>query len=340
MNCTNLTFAIYSPYRKRDIVEEKSNEYEQANQVRQTELKPVFKYEGLSEKGGVYRILNSSNGRYYYGSAKCFRERWHDHARSLRLQKHHNKFLQNDANKCGMGSLVFEVVEVVECDSKESRLEREAYYLGLFHDKQDACYNFDKKPNKQERSCFSKNPEETRRKISEVSKKNWSDPEFKEKVSTSIQKALSNPEVQKKKRESHLRSWDGNEERRKKRSEHSKKLMADPKHKEKVVSNLKEHQPRGRETYKKRISEDQDLRQRMQEIGRKNIAKRNATQPVKTYGSLVAPDGTIHEDVSHVPTFAKEHGLTKTALYQLLLGRTKSHKGWKLLCVACPTYVT
>lgn len=290
-------------------------------------------YDGNSKSAGIYKITNKQNGRRYFGSAKCFQVRWSQHANSLKRGRHQNKFLQADFSKCGEEAFVFEVLEVMT-GTKEERLLREEVYLGEHFDRGSECYNLMSKAVSRE-GAPSKNPEETRRKISEASKKNWSDPEFKKKVSESIQKAMSNPEVQGKKRESHLRSWSGNEERRKKRSEHSKKLMADPKYKEKILSNLKEHQPRGRETYKKRISEDRDLRRRMQEIGRKNIAKRNATQPVKTYGSLVAPDGTIYEGVSHVPTFAREHGLTKTALYQLLLGRTKSHKGWILLCEGC-----
>lgn len=288
-----------------------------------------FKYNGSSDKAGIYKITNKQNGRRYFGSAKCFRVRWSQHANSLKRGKHQNKFLQADFNKCGEEAFVLEVLEVMT-GTKEERLLREEVYLKEHFDKGSECYNLMSRAVSRE-GFAARNPEETRRKISEASKRNWSNSEYKNRVSKSIQRALSDPEVQEKKRESHLRSWDGNEDRRKKRSEHSRKMMADPKHKEKVVSNLKEHQPRGRETYKKRISKDQDLRQRMQEIGRKNIAKRNATQPVKTYGSLVAPDGTIHEGVSHVPTFAKEHGLIKTALYQLLLGRTKSHKGWKLL---------
>lgn len=312
-------------------MEEKSVQSQQTEpQVKQAEVKPTLNYEGHSCDGGVYRILNSVSGRYYYGSAKQFKERWFKHIYSLKTQKHHNKFLQSDVNKCGLGSLVFEVVEVVENGSKETRLERETFYLGLFHDKQESCYNFDKKPNKQERSCFSKNPEKTRELISKNSKELWADSAWKEKQVELVKKATTSPAAREKKIEGQKKAWAGDEARREKSRVLSKELMSNPGRREKAVLALKEHQPRGRETYKKRIKEDQELRQRMQEVGRKNIAKRNAMQPVKTYGSLIAPDGTIYANVSHVPTFAKEHGLTKTALYQLLLGRIKSHKGWTL----------
>ncbi len=55
------------------------------------------------------------------------------------------------------------------------------------------------------------------------------------------------------------------------------------------------------------------------------------TYHAKIYGSLVSPDGKIYENVTHIPTFAKEHGLTKTNLYSLLIGKAKSCQGWKLV---------
>jgi group I intron endonuclease len=50
----------------------------------------------------------------------------------------------------------------------------------------------------------------------------------------------------------------------------------------------------------------------------------------KVYGSLISPDDKIYENVTHIPTFAKEHGLIKQNLYSLLLGKVKSCQGWKL----------
>lgn len=85
------------------------------------------------------------------------------------------------------------------------------------------------------------------------------------------------------------------------------------------------------QTYRDRLATDSEFKAKMQAHGRKNLAKRNATQPVKTYGSLLAPDGPIHENISHLPTLAKEHGLQKQNLYSLLNSKVKSHKGWILI---------
>jgi len=85
-------------------------------------------YDGNSLKGGIYQITNKINGRKYIGSAKEFKSRWKGHLRGLAGNKHHNKFLQNDYNKCGEAEFVFEVVEVV-IGTREEREAREQVWL-------------------------------------------------------------------------------------------------------------------------------------------------------------------------------------------------------------------
>jgi hypothetical protein len=68
-------------------------------------------FHGYSEGGGVYRILNVKNGRIYIGSTSCFRKRAKSHYIDLKTGRHQNAFMQNDFNKCGEDSFVFEVVE-------------------------------------------------------------------------------------------------------------------------------------------------------------------------------------------------------------------------------------
>lgn len=97
-------------------------------------------YHNLSEQGGIYRILNTANGRIYYGSTSCFRKRIKSHLRDLMADEHLNKFMQNDYNKCGNEVFLFEVVEQVEGD-KEARLAREQFYIDQVYDNQKNCYN-------------------------------------------------------------------------------------------------------------------------------------------------------------------------------------------------------
>ncbi len=139
------------------------------------------KYNGNSKKSGVYKITNIINNRIYIGSAKRFEQRCKEHIKSLINGTHHNKFLQNDFNKCGgEEAFVFEVLEVVEGE-QSNRFLAEQRHLDTYYDNQNMCYNFDKKTGKNSRSCFSKNPEDTKEKLSKASKRCWSDPIEREK---------------------------------------------------------------------------------------------------------------------------------------------------------------
>lgn len=148
-----------------------------------------FNYQSHSLKPGIYKITNIHTGRIYIGQAKSFKKRWYQHCISLRGNKHQNKFLQNDFNKCKeeLGHddfLVFEVVEVMEGSTKESRNKREEECIGenyqsLLPDGSRVCYNFRQKVTDKERTHYSSNPEETKRKQSESMKKLWDDPEYK-----------------------------------------------------------------------------------------------------------------------------------------------------------------
>lgn len=66
------------------------------------------------DSGGIYKISNLMNGRFYYGSTRRFRTRWVEHQAALCRGKHTNVFLQRDFNKCGTGAFVIEVIEVIE----------------------------------------------------------------------------------------------------------------------------------------------------------------------------------------------------------------------------------
>ena len=93
-----------------------------------------YKYEGKSLKSGVYKLTNKNNNKVYIGSAKRFKERWNQHAASLRRNKHYNKYLQADFNKCGEEAFVFEVIEIIE-GTKEDRLVVEQRYINLHYGK-------------------------------------------------------------------------------------------------------------------------------------------------------------------------------------------------------------
>ena len=79
---------------------------------------------------GVYRIRCLSTGKLYVGSAaSSFRERWSEHRRDLRRNRHHSPRLQRAWNKYGEAAFVFEIVEVTE---RENAVAVEQKYLDLW----------------------------------------------------------------------------------------------------------------------------------------------------------------------------------------------------------------
>ena len=87
---------------------------------------------------GVYKIINTGNGKIYIGSSKDIDRRWGEHIRALELNAHGNPHLQNAWNKYGRKSFKFEIIE--ECDEKH-QYAREQYYIDLYKPFQDKGYN-------------------------------------------------------------------------------------------------------------------------------------------------------------------------------------------------------
>ena len=314
-----------------------------------------FVYSGKSKAAGIYKITNKINGRIYIGSAKEFKERWKRHASSLKTNKHNNRFLQADYNKCGAEAFVFEIIEITECD-KQGRLMIEERYIKEHYDNGKDCYNLCDRAVSRE-GYKAKLPEETKKRISAASKKNWEDPEFREKREKALKEALSVPEVKERKRIGHIRSWDGNEERREQQSRVFKELMLDAEYKDKTVKNLLEHQPKGRETFRKRMKEDAALKEKYQTIASekaKRINKKYVEDPdfkkkmddasirniqeynkrkmeeIEVKAPLISPDGVVYDQIKNLNEFAKEHGLDSSSLYKVYKGKLKSVRGWKL----------
>jgi group I intron endonuclease len=172
----------------------------------------LFEYQGFSRKGGIYRIKNTVSGVVYVGSAKRFKERWGDHARSLEQGKHHTKHLQNAYSKyileCGNDDfLEFAVLEVMENATKAERLVREEWWIHKYLNDGLELYNTNKTPTKESAKSsvgcnkgirhspateykpgnvpWSKengHDEDTRKLIGEKSKVMWANPEAAEKL--------------------------------------------------------------------------------------------------------------------------------------------------------------
>lgn len=157
-------------------------------------------YNNNSKTGGTYKITNRTNGKAYYGSAKCFQVRASQHNRELLKGKHGNKHLQSAFNLTP-DAFVFEVIQVIE-GTKQDRLDAEQKLLDQFWDGCVNCYNIEKTAWSRE-GKKSKNPSPNRgckilltdgqkRKRSENSKLRWTSQEAHERHSVLMKNNWTN----------------------------------------------------------------------------------------------------------------------------------------------------
>lgn len=151
-----------------------------------------FIYETNSLKSGIYKITNTFNGRFYIGSAKEFKSRWKGHEYSLRKNKHSNKFLQADYNKCGSDMFEFTILEIV-VGNKSERLKKEELYIKKHYDNQEICYNLCKTAFSPE-GTFRKDSEERKNKRSKAFKNTWANPANRKSMINKLIKRSANPE--------------------------------------------------------------------------------------------------------------------------------------------------
>lgn len=75
-------------------------------------------------KSGIYKILNTTNGMYYIGSANNVERRFIEHRKLLRGDRHPNQYLQNAWNKNWEHLFIFEIIEKCNCDNLLIREQR------------------------------------------------------------------------------------------------------------------------------------------------------------------------------------------------------------------------
>lgn len=81
---------------------------------------------------GIYKILNTKNGKVYIGSSMNLRKRQLEHFRYLNRGSHHSILLQRSYIKHGFDNFRFCIVELCKKE-KSILLEREQYHMDLYN---------------------------------------------------------------------------------------------------------------------------------------------------------------------------------------------------------------
>lgn len=98
----------------------------------------------MSNKSGIYCIMNISNNKKYIGSSICIYSRWKQHKTSLRRGNHQNRYLQASWNKYGESNFRFFIIEEIQAKRTSELFEREDYYMKIYNSLNgDYGYNID-----------------------------------------------------------------------------------------------------------------------------------------------------------------------------------------------------
>lgn len=295
-----------------------------------------FFYESHSNSPGIYKIINTHSNRIYIGQTNSFKKRWYDHKRYFLNERHQNKFLLNDFNKCRelLGNddfLEFHIVEVMNESSKEERNIREEYWINQYFDDQNLCYNFKEKPESQERSCFSHTPEETKKILSDNTKKQWESEEHRKNVTEKFIAFWNTKEA---------KSFASNRANKIWQSEEHKKFMSErlrqrhanytKEEKEKTVQSLAKG--RTKESYENRKKKYRNELSKNRIVIKKEIYIGKLHPSTRTYENcnIMSPDGILYTTITNLREFAIVHklGIDGTKIKEVIDGTKGSCKGW------------
>jgi len=284
-------------------------------------------YNEHSRKSGIYKITNKLNGRFYMGSAKCFKVRRSQHLSLLRKGKHHNIFLQGDFNKRGEEAFVFEVIEVID-GTMEQRILIEQTYLDEHYDNQILCYNLS--PFAHRNIEGIKQSQERSKQKSKILKDRWkNDPSYREKMRAAntgrkmpdhVYRALQNV-------------LKGNEHfKGKKHTKETKALMSMVKTGHKVSQERRNHHSKvmtGRKHTKEHIEKIATAHRgkKQTKYQKEQTSKANS----KFYDVvLISPDNTEYGPIQNLSKFCRQHNLKHSKLGLVIRQLRPHHKGWRI----------
>lgn len=118
---------------------------------------------------GVYKIINTINGKFYVGSSKNIPSRISRHFYELKRNSHHSAYFQRAYNKYGKENFIHEVV--LECDNF---VEEEQKILDNLD--WSLSYNVSKAAGGGDTYTHNPNKEKVRLKLIETLKISWANP--------------------------------------------------------------------------------------------------------------------------------------------------------------------
>lgn len=259
--------------------------------------------------GSVYGIVNKRNGKAYIGSTgRDARLRWNEHLWKLRCGKA-SPYLQNVWDKYGSDAFQFRILET---DVPVDHLtEREQYWIDNWP---DGIYNVGKvadPPNRGRKFSL-----EARQRISEGHKRWFASlsKEQRRQFVKAAQQAASSPDVRRRAAET-LRGFRHSDATKRQMSRSAKGRKASVE----TRTNMSRAQ-RGRNNLRYGVELSADLKERM------------GVDKAKPYPPFVnISTGELIPVGLNLCKLCRERGLTQSAMWRLIRGLQKSHKGWALV---------
>lgn len=262
----------------------------------------------IPETSGIYRITCTPTGKFYIGSAINLRERWREHRKNLRGNRHVNKHLQNAWNKHCEDAFTFEVLELVLAPFLTAR---EQYWFDKLKPFGKRGFNVAIVAGS---SYGITHSPETREKIRQARL-------VQPNPALGVKRT---PEWLERQRLAHLG---------KKAREETKQKMREAQLGRKHSEETKAKMSRSRIGYKHTPEAIGKMRASHANISDQTRAKLSAsikgkiTSRMKTL-IVTSPDGTQYV-VQNMSQFCQEHGLDSSSLFKVAKGKTSQSKGWK-----------
>jgi group I intron endonuclease len=97
--------------------------------------------------GGVYKIVNGVNGKFYIGSSNNVRNRWQTHRTRLKSNSHENIHLQSAVNQYGIENFSLVLERELPSSNPDLILEEEQKLLDKWVGT-ESCYNLNDRVDK------------------------------------------------------------------------------------------------------------------------------------------------------------------------------------------------